>query len=142
MMVEHPTDLELARRLLAGDERSFGSFFADYYPRLFRFALARLASNADAADEMAQRTLCRAVRKLHLYRAEASLFTWLCQLCRHEISDHVAGAKRNAERVVSLDDDLDIRAALESLPADVQNEPNELFRRTELQRLIQAVLDY
>jgi RNA polymerase sigma-70 factor, ECF subfamily len=141
-MAEHPADLDLAQRLLAGDERVFDSFFGDYYPRLFRFALSRLAGDVDAADEMAQRTLCRAIRKLQLYRAEASLFTWLCQLCRHEIHDFVESRERHARRLVSFDDDLDVRAALESLPADVRDEPNELFRSSELQRLTQMVLDY
>lgn len=140
-MVEHPADLHLAQQLLAGDERVFESFFNDYYPRLYRFALVRLAGNVDAADEMAQRTLCRALRKLRQYRAEASLFTWLCQLCRHEIHDYIEANDRNARRLVSVDDDLDLRAALESLPADIQHEPNELIRRNELQCLIQVVLD-
>lgn len=141
-MVEYPSDLQLAQRLLAGDARVFETFFNDYYPRLFRFALSRLAGNVDAADEMAQRTLCRALRKLRLYRAEASLFTWLCHLCRHEIHDHIELSQRNAQRLVSIDDDPDVRAALESLSADAQSEPNEVMRRSELQRLIQVVLDY
>jgi RNA polymerase sigma-70 factor (ECF subfamily) len=141
-MAEHPSDLQLAQRLLAGDQRIFESFFSDYYPRLFRFALSRLTGDVDAADEMAQRTLCRALRKLQLYRAEASLFTWLCQLCRHEIHDYLEVRERNARRLVSIDDDLDVRAALESLPADAQHEPNELIRSSEVQRLTQMVLDY
>ena len=35
-------DKKLAQRLLDGDKRSFDVFFASYYPRLYRFALARL----------------------------------------------------------------------------------------------------
>jgi RNA polymerase sigma-70 factor (ECF subfamily) len=141
-MAEHPSDLHLARRLLAGDERVMRSFFEDYYPRLFRFASIRLGGDADAADEVAQRTLCRALRKLNQYRAEASLFTWLCQLCRHEIHDDVERSQRDARRLVSIDDDSQIRAALESLPADAQNEPADLVRRSELQQRIAVVLDY
>jgi RNA polymerase sigma-70 factor, ECF subfamily len=141
-MVEHPSDLYLARRLLAGDERVMRSFFEDYYPRLFRFASIRLGGDADAADEVAQRTLCRALRKLSLYRAEASLFTWLCQLCRHEIHDDVERSQRDARRLVSIDDDPQIRAALESLPADAHSEPGDVVRRSELQQRIAVVLDY
>ncbi|MGH8286836.1 MAG: TonB-dependent receptor domain-containing protein, partial [Steroidobacteraceae bacterium] len=89
----------------AGDEQGFARFFDEYYRRLYRFALARLGGDQDGADEMAQRTLCRACRKLHQYRGEASLFTWLCQICRHEIHDHAELRNRDARRLVSIDDD-------------------------------------
>ena len=141
-VVEHPQDFDLARRLLAGDERAFAHFFNDYYPRLFRFGLLRLDNDAHAADEIAQRTISRGVRKLHLYRAQASLLTWLCQICRHEIHDYVELRDKHARRVVSIDDNPDIRAALESLPAEGESDPTSAARHTELQRSVQQVLDY
>ena len=33
-------DKKLVKRLLSGDENTFHQFFQDYFPRLFRFALA------------------------------------------------------------------------------------------------------
>ena len=141
-MAEHPQDLQLARRLVAGDEQEFARFFDEYYPRVFRFALARLRRDTDAADEMAQQTLCRALRKLHLYRGEASLFTWLCQICRHEIHNHVELRARDAARYVSIDDDPAIRAALESLPADAHGDPARVASRADVLGLVQVVLDY
>ena len=62
------SDLALARRLLAGDETGFEEFFAEYFPRLFRFASVRLGGNRDAAEEVTQATLIRAIRKLGTYR--------------------------------------------------------------------------
>jgi RNA polymerase sigma-70 factor (ECF subfamily) len=141
-VAEYPQDLELVQRLLAGDEKEFARVFRENYPRLYRFAFSRLKGDADAADEMAQRTLCRAMRKLHLYRAEASLFTWLCQICRHEIHDHLEARDRRGRHVVSVDDDPDVRAALESLPADGHSDPVGGVRRAELLRFVQLVLDY
>jgi RNA polymerase sigma-70 factor (ECF subfamily) len=141
-VVEHPQDFELAQLLLAGNERAFVRFFNDYYPRLFRFALIRLSSDANAADETAQRAISRGVRKLHLYRAQASLFTWLCQICRHEIHSYVEVHDRHARRVVSIDDDPEIRAALESIPADAGSDPTSAARHAELQQSVQTVLDY
>src|SRR6185295_6421065 len=133
-VAEYPQDLELVQRLLAGDEKEFARVFRENYPRLYRFAFSRLNGDADAADEMAQRTLCRAMRKLHLYRAEASLFTWLCRLCRHEIYDHVEGRERRGRLVLSVDDDPEVRAALESFPADIQSDPAGVARRAEMLR--------
>lgn len=141
-MTEHPRDFELARRLVKGDEREFARFFDEYYPRLFRFALARLGGDDDAADEVAQRALCRAVRKLRLYRAEASLFTWLCQICRHEIHDELEARDRAGRRFVSIDDEPALRAALESLPADPGSDPAGTTASADELRLVQVVLDY
>lgn len=141
-MTEHPRDLELVQRLVSGDEHEFARFFEEYYPRLFRFALARLGGDDDAADEATQRVLCRAVQKLHLYRAEASLFTWLCQICRHEIHDELEARSRQGQRFVSIDDDPATRAALESLPADADSDPAGMAARADELRLVQVVLDY
>ena len=77
-----------------GDERAFHEFFDAYYPRLYRFAVARVRLE-DAAEDIAQATLVLAIRKAGTWRGEAALFTWLCTLCRHEIS---AYCRRHASR--------------------------------------------
>jgi RNA polymerase sigma-70 factor (ECF subfamily) len=140
-LAEHPEDLDLATRLAAGEQRLFVSFFERYFPRLFRFALARLNGDKDAAEEISQRTLCRAVRKLHLYRGEASLLTWLCQICRHEISDFAEARQHHVSRYVAVDDDPEIRAAVESIPAGDAYDPVEAATRHDRGRLVQVVLD-
>jgi RNA polymerase sigma-70 factor, ECF subfamily len=78
------SDIDLARRVLAGDESACEAFFADYFPRLYRFAHIRLGGDDQGAEEVVQTTLIRAVRKLDTYRGEAALFTWLCTLCRRD----------------------------------------------------------
>lgn len=141
-MAEHLEDLELARRLAAGERQLFTRFFELYFTRVYRFALTRLDGDADAAEEVSQRTLCRAVRKLGLYRGEASLLTWLCQICRRELSDFVAARAKHRARHVAIDDDPDIRAFLESIPASEAHEPLESVARSDRGRLVQAVLDH
>jgi len=129
------------RRLLAGSERAFNSFFDQYFPGLYRFALARLGGNEDLAEEVAQATLCKAIAKLGTYRGEAALFTWLCTFCRHEISGHLQQNRRIAARRVDLvEDSPEIRAALESLGA-VADGPQQALDRSELARLVQVTLD-
>jgi RNA polymerase sigma-70 factor, ECF subfamily len=141
-VVEHLQDRQLVQRVLAGDEKEFARLFRENYPRLYRFALGRLGGDADTADEMAQRTLCRAMRKLHLYRAEASLYTWLCRLCRNEIHDHIESLGRQGRRFVSIEGDDSLRIVLESLPADPAHDPAGTVRNTEISRFVQLVLDF
>ena len=133
-------DRRLADRMLAGDECAFEEFFDGHFPRLYRFALARLGGNTAVAEDVVQATLCRAIDKLHTYRAEATLFTWLCTLCRHEISDHFGRTGAGVE-VDLAEDSLEIRAVLESLAAASPDQPERAARRRELARLVHVVLD-
>ena len=134
-------DKRLARQLLAGDERAFNRFFDDNFARLYRFALSRLSDDPEGAREVVQITLSRAIRKLHTYRAEAAMFTWLCAICRNEISDWLARQGRYREHVVLVEDYPEIQAAIDSFRAPVQDSPERQFQRVEALRLIQVALD-
>ena len=134
-------DKKLVKQLLAGDERAFDRFFDENYARLYRFALARLADDPDAAREVAQITLSKAVRKLHTYKGEAALFTWLCSICRNATSDWLARQGRYRDHIVLTEDFAEVRAAVESLQEPDRLGPEKQFRRIELVRLIQVALD-
>jgi RNA polymerase sigma-70 factor (ECF subfamily) len=130
---------ELVRRMLGGDEGAFDEFFADYFPRLFRFAVLRLR-DPDAAEDIVQTSLIAAVRHLSSWRGEASLFTWLCTICRREIA---AWQKRTSRRViVSIeDDDPSLRAALDSISA-AADQPDAGLARADTGRIVQLALDH
>ena len=134
-------DKKLVKQLLGGDERAFDRFFDENFARLYRFALTRLSDDPDGAREVAQITLSKAVRKLHTYKGEAALFTWLCSICRNETSDWLARQGRYREHIVLTEDFAEVRAAVESLHVPDQMEPENQFRRLELVRLIQVTLD-
>lgn len=134
-------DTLLTRRLVAGEEAAFEEFFADYFPRLYRFARARLAGDEDAAEEVVQAVMITAVRKIHTYRGDAALFTWLCTLCRHEIARSLERCGKISE-VSLLEDDPLIRATLETLTSPTGDDPQQEFDRRELARLVQVTLDH
>ena len=138
LITEHP-DRFLVARMVRGDEGAFGEFFESHFAPLFRFAMARVANDAQVAEDVVQATLCRAVRKLSSYRGEAALLTWLCTFCRHEISAYFEKASRVPPMVDLLDDIPEVRAALESLGA--AERPEAALRRNETSRLVQLVLD-
>ena len=132
---------ELVQRMLSGDERAFTEFFDGYFPGLFRFALARVGRNEDAAEEVVQATLCAAIAKLQTFRGEAALFTWLCTFCRHEVSAFYRRTGRNHAAVALVEDDPEVAAALESLAAASDSGPEAAMRRDETARLVYLLLD-
>ena len=137
--MDNGSDRELVRRMLGGDEGAFDEFFADYFPRLFRFAVLRLR-DPDAAEDIVQSSLIAAMRHLSSWRGEASLFTWLCTICRREIA---AWQKRTSRRViVSIeDDDPSLRAALDSIGA-AADAPDAGLARADTGRIVQLALDH
>lgn len=134
-------DRALARRILGGDEEAFRELFDRFFPRLYRFALARLPRDPDAARDVVQQTFCQAIEKLDTYRGEAALYTWFCQICRNVLADQYRHNDRLAGRVVLLEDRPDARAILESLAASAADEPEAGALREQVHRIVEATLD-
>jgi RNA polymerase sigma-70 factor (ECF subfamily) len=131
-------DVELVARMRSGDERAFDEFFGAYFPRLFRFALRRLGSE-DAAEDVVQATLVIAMRKIGTWRGEAALFTWLCTICRHELSAYWTRTGRQPV-TLPLEDHPEVLAQIESLAHDGRG-PYAQLERHELADRVRVTLD-
>jgi RNA polymerase sigma-70 factor, ECF subfamily len=135
------SDLALARRVISGDESAGEEFFAEYFPRLYRFARNRLGGDEAAVEEIVQATMIRAVRKLHTFRGEAALFTWLCALCRREIGEWLERMGRTVEVPLFEDHDA-VRFALDAAATVAGSDPERETGRRELSRLVHLTLDH
>jgi RNA polymerase sigma-70 factor (ECF subfamily) len=131
----------VAKRLLSGDERAFREFFDASFPKLYRFALARVRGSRDEATEVVQQTFCKAFEHLDSYRGEASLFGWMCQICRNVIHDRGRRSQNEPVPLTLLEDDDGVRGILESIAAPEGDEPERQAVRGETIRLVQAALD-
>jgi len=49
-------DLQVARNILAGDDRAFRELLDHFFPRLYRFAQVRLDHDDEAAADVVQQT--------------------------------------------------------------------------------------
>jgi RNA polymerase sigma-70 factor, ECF subfamily len=132
----HRDDLKLARAVAARDRGAAERFFEEYFPRLYRFVARRV--DEAACEDVVQETMIKAMKNLASYRGEAALFTWLCQIGRNEISNYFQRNGRRLQSQHSLDDDPQIRAALESLDSG-QLDVND---RLAIEQIVQLTLDY
>jgi RNA polymerase sigma-70 factor (ECF subfamily) len=135
----HEADIALVTRLLKGDEEAFAAFFGWMYPRVYRFALARVGGREHAAEDIAQSTLCQAVRRLGTWRGEASLFTWICTICRREVD--VWRSAHPGRDVHLIEDTPEIRAALEALHGD-ELSVDRMIQHQQVAALVQRILDH
>jgi RNA polymerase sigma-70 factor (ECF subfamily) len=132
-------DSRLAKRMLRGEERAVKEFCDEYLPKLYRYTIQRVRNEADVSD-IVQVVLTNAARRIETFRGEATLLTWLVQICRREISKHVVDAKRRDLFVPFLHDEA-LKAVVESLEAPDSGEPEAVGRRNELIGLVQLALD-
>jgi RNA polymerase sigma-70 factor (ECF subfamily) len=134
-------DTAVARRILGGDEAAFRTLFDQYFPRLYRFALARLNGDHEAASDVVQQTFCKGIERLDSYRGEAALYTWFCQICRNTLIDYCRARDREVGRIVPLEDLPHLRAILESAAAPLSAQPETDAWRADIRRLVQATVD-
>jgi RNA polymerase sigma-70 factor (ECF subfamily) len=124
----------------AGEQRAFDLFFDGFADRLAAFAARRSGLDAASLEDIVQNTLIKAVRNLAGYRARASLFTWLAQICRHELAD----ARRSAQRrpaCISIDSHAPTARVVAQLRLPDEQGPLPEVEAQAQQRAIVAVLD-
>lgn len=134
-------DRKLVKQLLAGREQAFNQFFDENFARLYRFVIPRVSNDEETAKEIVQVALSRALQKIHSYRGESALFTWLCVIARNEIVDW---ARRNAkyhQHIVLTEDFPEIQAAVNSILAPPADDPRKHYQKYEMSRLIHVALD-
>lgn len=90
----YEADRVLVSRMRAGEQRAFDEFFNASASRLAAFLSRRSGLDPANVEDIVQNTLIKAVRNLSSYRGEAALFTWVTEICRHELAD----ARRKAAR--------------------------------------------
>ena len=136
-----PDDGALVRRMRAGEEAAFEEFFEGNFHGLYRFALLRVGHDSGLAKEVAQAAICKAFEKLGSYRGEASLFTWLCSICRFEISAHFRRVRRSPPLVSTFAEDAETRGVLESLHCG-GDDPERHLLRTEVAVMVHGIVDH
>jgi RNA polymerase sigma-70 factor (ECF subfamily) len=136
-----PPDLALARRILRGDDAAFRRLFDAYFPRLYRFAMARLRGDHDAASDVVQQTFLKAIERLDSYRGEAALYTWFCQICRNTLIDHCRATSREARVTTLIEDEPDVRAIIETFAAPSSSRPDVAAWQQDVRRLVEAIVD-
>ena len=132
-------DRRLAKRMKRGDQRATQAFCDEYLPKLYRYAVTRLPSEADV-DDVVQVALTNAARGIATYRGDALLLTWLIQILRRVISKHLSAVSRRDVMVPFLDDEV-LRSLVEAIEAPESVEPEAATSRGELIGLVQLALD-
>ena len=81
-MTQSVDDLDLIRRMRAGDDDAVRDLYALYGQRLYAYAL-RLTNDSATAEDVTQNTLVTAWRTARTFRGEGRLIAWLLGIIHH-----------------------------------------------------------
>jgi len=101
--MEDRDQLDLLKRLQAGDEGAYDTVFRTWYPVLVRVASA-LLKDADAAEDISQEVLLELWRRRHVLEANVSLRAYLLRSVRNRSLNHLRHLR------VRRDTDADVQA--------------------------------
>lgn len=127
-------DLDLARRVAAGDESALEVLYRRYGDLLFAFIHHALDGARQDTEEVWQDTLVAAIRSLSGYSGQSRLFSWLCGIARHKITDH---RRRRGSRASVFSE---IPAERLDAAVDAGPLPEEVLARRDTQiRVVEAL---
>lgn len=129
-------DLDLVRRVLAGDRKTFEVLVRRHERRVYRVALAILGNSEDAEEAM-QDAFVRAFRHLGQFRHESQFSTWLTRIAVNEAMRKRSARKDTLPLAQSQDD------AEPFIPRRFEaweENPEKLYGRRELRAIIEGAI--
>jgi RNA polymerase sigma-70 factor (ECF subfamily) len=102
-MTEQDLDLDLLRRMKAGDDDAVRELYARHGQRLYAYAL-RLTNDPATAEDVTQNTLVTVWRTANKFRGEGRLIAWLLGIVHHTAMKAIRNAPQfldEAEETVS-----------------------------------------
>jgi RNA polymerase sigma-70 factor, ECF subfamily len=100
-----PTDAELVRHAIQGDERAMRTLWSRYAPRLDA-VVRRLVADPDLAADVAQDVWIQIFRALPGFRGESRFGTWAHRIAVNGTLNALRRQRRLAETSLELDEDV------------------------------------
>lgn len=96
------SETRLTDRALDGDEAAARELYDTHVDRVYRLCY-RMTGDEDLAREYTQETFIRAFERLHQFRGDAALSTWLHTITTSVVLNGLRKVKRVREREVAMD---------------------------------------
>jgi len=137
MMENLNDEVALIKQLRDGDSIAIEKLYNAYADRLYSFVFNRVGKDQKAAEDIVQETFLAALKSAGRFGGRSKIFTWLCSIACHKISDFYRRYKQ-VESIHSVD--------VEQIQSDSTQEPGIAgSKETSLvveQALSSLALDY
>jgi len=95
-------EVALIKQLRDGDSRAIEKMYNAYAGRLYSFIFNRVGKDQKAAEDIVQETFVAALKSAGRFHGRSKIFTWLCSIACHKISDFYRRYKQ-VESIHSVD---------------------------------------
>ena len=134
-------DLELVRRMAAGDEQALSAFYDRWFP-IVNGLITRILKSADDVEDVVEETFWQAWRQANRFAVDrGSVQTWLLTIARSRALDRLRATRRLRED--SIDDSGASAAVADSaeMPVRSTSDPSADAEHSERRRLVVAALN-
>lgn len=137
---EIDSDTYLVERALDSDLAAFEKLVARYQTKIVSYA-ARMLSDHDEAEDVAQEVFIKAYRSLESFRGASSFSTWLYRIATNLCIDRARKRSRSPQQAYSLDEPIDKEeeGASREVP-DSSGEPSKNIEREELRQQVRGTV--
>ena len=129
-------DLQLVKRVKAGDYNAFDLLVIKYQSRLISTAF-KFSKDLYIAEDIVQESLIKSYKSIHSFREDSSFYTWVYRITVNTAKNYLVSKKRKAELLATdLSDDFSMD--LSSIETDT---PESLLNADELRKIIMDSLN-
>lgn len=133
-------DLELVRRMQAGDEQALGAFYDRWFP-VVGGVVARILRSAADVEDVIEEAFWQAWRQADRFvEGRGSVQTWLLTIARSRALDRLRAAKRRREESLDEPGALDAATSVDDPPTTSSSDPSLAVEHAERRRLVLAAL--
>jgi RNA polymerase sigma-70 factor (ECF subfamily) len=135
MTTEVAVDLELVRRMQAGDQRALSEFYERWFP-VVNCLVSRMLKAANDVEDVVEETFWQVWRQADRFAEErGSVQTWLLTIARSRSLDRLRSLKRLREE--SIDD---VQPEADAFRADSSSDPSLAAEHKERKKLVLEAL--
>jgi RNA polymerase sigma-70 factor (ECF subfamily) len=132
------TDLELVRRVQAGDKKAFDVLVLKYQQKVINL-VNRYMHDQDLSKDVAQEAFIKAYRGLKNFRGDSAFYTWLYRIAINTAKNHLVSKARRMPAT-----DIDAKEAEQYESADALrhiDSPEHEALKEEIHRTIMTAID-
>ena len=93
-MVRQLNETELLKQLRGGNSQAVEELYNTYSNRLYSLVFNRVGKDHQATEDIVQDTFLAAMKSLSKFRGQSKLYTWLCSIAYHKVSDYYRNQRR------------------------------------------------
>jgi len=143
-MVNSVDEVEIIKQLRGGNSHAVEALYNAFSDRLYSLVYNRVGRDQQAAEDIVQETFLAAIKSSNKFRGQSKLYTWLCSIAYHKISDYYRSQRRqngnqSPSQNVHVEDMEQLKGIDPPAPSLIESEESRLITEQAMSSL---PLDY